>query len=298
MSGPLVTIVTPSLNQAAYLEETIQSVLDQDYPHVEYAVADGGSTDGSVELLRRYEDRLAWWTSAPDRGQAAALNTAFARARGSILGWLSSDDVLLPGAVSRVVDALERERETLLVYGRALFVDEHGRELFPLQPRPFDIEAMVRSCQNYVVQPGSLFRRQAFEIAGPFAEAGYYFFDFEFVLKLAQTAPGTVRPIDATLATYRVHPESKSAGAPLAKAHDYVRLADEVLAGSGLPGADAGRRSAYLAAGEYFYDALELGPARRYLLRGLRPSPRALGLLAKSFLPRTVVARAKALARG
>jgi len=298
LTQPLVTIVTPSLNQAAYLEETIQSVLDQDYPRVEYAVVDGGSTDGSVELLRRYEDRLAWWTSASDRGQAAALNTAFSRARGSILGWLSSDDVLLPGAVSRVVDALERDHETLLVYGRALFVDEHGRELFPLEPRPFDVEAMVRSCQNHVVQPGSLFRRQAFEIAGPFAEAGYYFFDFEFVLKLAQRAPGTVRPIDATLATYRVHPESKSAGAPLAKARDYVRLADEVLAGSGLPGADAGRRSAYLAAGEYFYDALELGPARRYLLRGLRPSPRALGLLAKSFLPRTVVARAKALARG
>ena len=298
MTQPLVTIVTPSLNQAAYLEETIQSVLDQDYPRVEYAVVDGGSTDGSVELLRRYEDRLAWWTSASDRGQAAALNTAFSRARGSILGWLSSDDVLLPGAVSRVVDALERDAETMLVYGRALFVDEHGRELFPLEPRPFDVEAMVRSCQNHVVQPGSLFRRQAFEIAGPFAETGYYFFDFEFVLKLAQRAPGTVRPIDATLATYRVHPESKSAGAPLAKARDYVRLADEVLAGSGLPGADAGRRSAYLAAGEYFYDALELGHARRYLLRGLRPSPRALGLLAKSFLPRTVVARAKALARG
>jgi len=298
LSGPLVTLVTPSLNQAAYLEETIRSVLEQDYSNLEYAVVDGGSTDGSVDIVRRYADRLAWWTSGQDRGQAAALNTAFARARGEIFGWLSSDDVLRPGAVSRVVDELERDRDTLLVYGGAVFVDAQGRELFPLEPRPFDVEAMVRTCQNHVVQPGSLFRRRAFELAGPFAEAGYYFFDFEFVLRLAQLAPGTVRSIDATLATYRVHAESKSAGAPLAKARDYVRLADDFLAGSGLPGAEAGRRSAYLAAGEYFYEALELGLARRYLLRGLRPSRRALGLLAKSFLPRAVVARGKALARG
>ncbi len=298
LSRPLVTVVTPSLNQAAYLEETIRSVLEQDYPHVEYAVADGGSTDGSVEILRRYEDRLAWWISEPDGGQAAALNAALGRARGEILGWLSSDDVLLPGAISRVVEELERDRDALLVYGRALFVDAAGDELFPLEPRAFDVETMVRTCQNHVVQPGSLFRRRAFELAGPFVEAGYYFFDFEFVLNLALLAPGSVRPIDATLATYRVHPESKSAGAPLAKARDYVRFADEFLAESGLPGAEEGRRSAYLAAGEYFYDALELRLARRYLLRGLRPSARALRLLAKSFLPRALVARGRALARG
>jgi hypothetical protein len=206
--------------------------------------------------------------------------------------------VLLPGAVSAVVGELERNQDVLLAYGRALFVDEDGRELFPLQARPFDLEAMVRSCENHVVQPGSLFRRRAFELAGPFAEEGYYFFDFEFVLRLASKVPGAVRPFDATLATYRVHSASKSAGAPAAKARDYVRFADEFLAGSGLPGADAGRRSAYLAAGEYFYEALELGNARRYLLRGLKPSRRALGLLAKSFLPRALVARGKALARG
>jgi glycosyltransferase involved in cell wall biosynthesis len=286
-----VTIVTPSFNQAAFLEEAIESVLAQDHPDVEYAVVDGGSTDGSVEIIGRYEDRLAWWTSERDRGQAAALNAAFARASGDALGWLNSDDALLPGAVSRAVEELGGD--TLLVYGRALFVDERGEEIFPLEPRPFDVEAMVRSCANHVVQPGSLFARRAWELAGPFDEDAYYFFDFEFVLRLAQLAPGSVCPIDATLATYRVHAESKSAGAPLAKARDYVRFADEFLAGSGLPGAAEGRRGAYLAAGEYFYDALELGAARRYLLRGFRPTPRAASLLAKSFLPRAIVKRAK-----
>lgn len=298
MTTPSVTLVTPSLNQAAYLEEAIESVLAQDYPALEYAVVDGGSTDGSVDVIRRYEDRLAWWTSAPDGGQAAALNAAFARAAGDVLGWLNSDDTLTAGAVSRAVAELERDPHALLVYGRALFVDERGNEIFPLEARRFDVEAMVRACANHVVQPGSLFRRHAWELAGPFDEDAYYFFDFEFVLRLAEAAPGSVRALDSTLATYRVHPESKSAGAPAAKARDYVRFADEFLSRSGLPGAAAGRRSAYLAAGEYFYDALELGAARRYLLRGFRPTRRAVTLLAKAFLPRFVVSRGKALARG
>jgi GT2 family glycosyltransferase len=257
-------------------------VLAQDYPALEYAVADGGSTDGSVDVIRRYEDRLAWWTSGPDGGQAAALNTAFARGGGELLGWLSSDDTLLPGAVSRVVEEFERDPAVWLVYGDAEFVDEDGRSIFTLHARPFDLAEMRRTCSNHVVQPGSLFRREAWR---PFNERAYYFFDFEWVLGLP---PERVRRIEAKLATYRVHPESKSAGAPLAKARDYVRIADDVLG-------PEGRTSAYLAAGEYFYDALELGPARRYLLRSVprRPSPRSLSLLGKALLPRPVVARMK-----
>ena len=257
-------------------------MLAQDYPALEYAVVDGGSTDGSVEVIRRYEDRLAWWTSGPDAGQAAALNAAFERARGDVLGWLSSDDTLLPGAVSRVVEELECDPSLWLVYGHAEFVDELGAPIFTLRARPFDVDEMRRSCANHVVQPGSLFRREAWR---PFNERAYYFFDFEWVLGLP---PERVRAIDATRATYRVHADSKSGGAPLAKARDYVRIADEVLG-------PEGRTSAYLAAGEYFYDALELGRARRYLLRSVprRPSARALSLLGKSFLPRPVVERLK-----
>ncbi|MGH3131719.1 MAG: glycosyltransferase family 2 protein [Gaiellaceae bacterium] len=280
-----MTIVTPSFNQGEYLEETIRSVLDQDYPSLEYAVVDGGSSDGSVEIIRRYQDRLAWWTSGPDGGQPAALNRAFERATGEILGWVNSDDTLLPGAIARAVEELERDPELLLVYGDAEFVDEHGAAIFTLHARPFDVAEMLRTCSNHVVQPGSLFRRRALR---PFNERAYYFFDFEWVLDLP---PSLVRRIPETLATYRVHPESKSAGAPLRKARDYVRIADEFFP----PGEREGRASAYQAAGEYFYDALELGAARRYLLRSLprRPSARALSLLGKSLLPRPVVARLK-----
>ena len=197
--------------------------------------------------------------------------------------------------MATAVEELQRDPDAVLVYGEAPFVDERGREIFPLEARPFDVSRMVRTCANHVVQPGSLFRRRALELAGPFNERGYYFFDFEFALRLAE-AGAKVKPIPHRLATYRVHPASKSAAAPLAKARDYVRLADEVLAGSVLAEAERGRARAYLDAGEYFYDGLELGAARRYLSRALRldprlASPRSLSLLARSFLPRRVIRR-------
>jgi glycosyltransferase involved in cell wall biosynthesis len=284
VTPPLVSIVTPSYNQARYLEETIQSVLAQDYPRLEYLVVDGGSDDGSVAVIERYADRLAWWASEPDGGQAAALNKAFARASGEIFGWLSSDDTLLPGAVARVVAELERLPDAQLVYGEALFVDEGGQELFPLPPRPFDVERMVRSCANHVVQPGSLFRRRALDLAGPLDEDAHSLFDFQFALRLWQ-AGGSVTAVPDRLATYRVHADSKSGGGTLLKARDYVRFADRFLAGSGLPAEAEGRASAYLAAGDYFYAARRLGEARRYLLRSVlrRPTRRGLGLLARAW---------------
>jgi glycosyltransferase involved in cell wall biosynthesis len=284
-----VSVVVPSYNQARFLEEAVVSVLEQDYAPIEVLVVDGGSTDGSVDILRRYEDRLAWWVSEPDKGQAQALNKGLARARGGVLGWLASDDTLVPGAVKRVVEELERDPDALLVYGEALFVDEDGYGLFPLAPRPFDVEAMVRACANHVVQPGSLFRRRAWELAGPLDEDGFYLFDFEFALRVGRV--GKVGRIPDRLATYRVHPASKSGGESLRKARDYVRFADRVLAGSGLPGADEGRASAYLAAGDYFYDAGALGDARSCLWRSLRRKPTRRGArllaqtLARSVMP-------------
>lgn len=288
MARPLVSVVVPSYEQGRFLEQALESVLEQEYEPLEVIVVDGASTDQSLEVIRRHADRLAWWTSEPDRGQAHALNKGFAHARGDVLGWLASDDVLVSGAVARVVDELERQPDALLVYGEALFVDEGGEEIFALEPRPFDVEAMVRACANHVVQPGSLFRRRAWELAGPLNEDGHYLFDFEFALAVGREGP--VARIPDRLALYRVHPESKSGGRSLLKARDYVRFADEFLAGSGLPGAEQGRGSAYLAAGDYFYDAGELADARRALLRSLRvkPTTRGAGLLART-LARSVV---------
>jgi len=297
VTRPLVSIVTPSYNQAAFLADTLESVLAQDYPRIEYLVVDDGSTDGSVEIVERYADRLTWWARQENAGQVVALNRGFARASGELLGWINSDDTLLPGAVTTAVAALEANPDALLVYGDNVFIDERGDVVGPLPARAFDPPAMVRACDNHVPQPGALFRRRALDLA-PLNERGYYFFDFEFVLQLS--AHGAVVRIPQALGGYRLHPESKTAGAPLKKAADYLRVADEFFATRALPEhlrphAAEGRATAYLRAAEYLYEGLDLPGARRRLFQALRVSPRRVlgssGLLLKTLVPRSLVER-------
>jgi glycosyltransferase involved in cell wall biosynthesis len=295
---PLVSIVTPSYNQAPFLEETIRSVLEQDYEPIEYVVVDDGSTDGSVEIVRRFEDRLAWWTRQENAGQVAALNRGFARTTGAHMGFLNSDDTLLPGAVTAMMAELEADPDLLLVYGDALYTDETGRRTGYLAAREFDVVEMVRRCDNHVVQPSTLWRREAWERYGPLNEDGWYFFDFEFFLRFP---PERVKRLPQPLSTYRIHAEAKSTGAAGSRlARDHARLAETFFArdlpAAARPYAREGRSSAYLLGAEFAYEALDLPRARRYALRGLRlhpahASPRWLSLAAKSFLPRRLVRR-------
>ncbi len=125
-SLPRVSIVTPSFNQAAFLEETIQSVLSQDYPNLEYIIIDGGSTDGSVEIIKKYADKLAYWVSEKDTGQADAINKGLIRVTGEIVAWLNSDDIYLPGTIRAAVEALQAHPDCGLVYGDVLSVDAKG----------------------------------------------------------------------------------------------------------------------------------------------------------------------------
>jgi len=304
--NPLVSIVTPSYNQAAYLEATIRSVLEQDYEPIEYVVVDDGSTDGSVEIVQRYEGRLTAAIRQENAGQVAALNRGFARTSGAYMGYLNSDDTLLPGAVARMAAELEADPSLLLVYGDALYTDEHGRQTGYLPAREFDVPAMVRACDNHVVQPSTLWRREAWERFGPLNEDGWYFFDFEFFLRFP---PERVKRIPEPLSTYRIHSEAKSTGAAGTRlARDHARLAETFFAGDALPEAARpvarqGRASAYLLGAEFAYDALDLPLARRYALTGLRldprrvASPRWSSLAAKTFLPQGVVSRLRARRR-
>ena len=180
MSRPLVSIVTPSYNQAAFLEETIRSVLEQDYEPIEYVVVDGGSTDGSVEIIRRYQDRLAWWVSEPDGGQPQGLNKGFARSTGELMGFLNSDDTLLPGAISRLVAELGRDPEALVAYGDAVYVDEGGSETHYGKSKVWGVGPMARVATGTVMPSASLWRRRAWELAGPFDESYQVWFDVLF----------------------------------------------------------------------------------------------------------------------
>jgi glycosyltransferase involved in cell wall biosynthesis len=289
---PLVSIVTPSFNQSEFLEETIRSVLDQGYEPIEYVVVDDGSTDGSLEIAERYADRLTL-IQQENSGQPGAINRGFAETRGELMGYLNSDDTLLPGALETMVAELEREPKALLVYGDAHYTDERSEHTGYLRARAFDVAEMQRACDNHVVQPSTLWRREAWERFGPFAEDAYYFFDFEFFM---QFPPDRVRRVNVPLSTYRIHPRAKSTGADGSHlARDHERFAEK------LPTPE-GRSNAYLLGAEFAYEALDLARARRYSLRGLRlypahSSPRWMSLAAKSFLPTGVVRRLRARRR-
>jgi glycosyltransferase involved in cell wall biosynthesis len=290
---PLVSIVTPSFNQGGFLEETIRSVLEQGYEPLEYVVVDDGSTDGSVAIVERYSDRLTL-IRQQNSGQPRAINRGFAETRGELMGYLNSDDTLLSDAIETMVAELEREQKALLVYGDAHYTDERSERTGYLRAREFDVAEMQRACDNHVVQPSTLWRREAWERFGPFDEDAYYFFDFEFFLRFP---PDRVRRLEQPLSTYRIHSVAKSTGADGSRlACDHARLAQK------LP-AREGRSNAFLLGAEFAYEALDLGRARRYTARGLRLfprhalSPRWLSLLAKSALPRAAVSALRARRR-
>jgi glycosyltransferase involved in cell wall biosynthesis len=298
---PLVFVVTSSYNQARFLRETIRSVVEQDYPALEYIV-DDGSTDGSTEIIRRYADRLAWWTEQANAGKAAALNRGFEHARGDYLGFLSGDDTLLPGAITRLVDALERDPEVVLAYGDGLYTDEASETVGYAHSRDWDTGWVLRTAKNPVVQQTALWSRRGWEFAGPLDEGSGYYFDLELYLRLSVHGP--FRRIPEPLATVRLHPASKSVSDALLKARDSGRFADVVLRDPHLPAplrADArrGRAAMLLRSGTNYYAALELPQARRQLLRAFAAHPavgsrRWAALAAKSLLPAPVVRRLRA----
>jgi glycosyltransferase involved in cell wall biosynthesis len=202
---PLVSIVTPTFQMAHFLEETIQSVLSQDYPNIEYIVMDGGSTDGTLELLRRYEGRLAWVSQA-DNGQADAINKGFQLARGEYFAFLNADDTYLPGAISAAVKALNADPEAGAVYGEAYYTRQDGSVISPYPTEPYDYARLGHLC--YICQPASLMRASAFRAVGMLDPSLHLTLDYDLWLRIAKRHP--LVKIDQYLATSRMHDDNKT----------------------------------------------------------------------------------------
>jgi len=217
----LVSIVTPSFNQSAFLEQTILSVLEQDHPRIEYLVIDGGSTDHSVDIIKEHAGRLAFWISEKDNGQADAINKGFARARGEIIAWLNSDDYYLPGAVSMAVRAFNANPAAVIVYGNMLAVDEHGCTFNRLNYKQLTLEDLL--CFQIIGQPAVFFRRSAFEKAGGLDPAFHCMLDHHLWIRLAQH--GQILHVPETWAAARYHPEAKNR----ARAIEFGREAFRIL---------------------------------------------------------------------
>lgn len=219
---PRVSLVTPCRNGMPWLRATIDSVLAQDYANIDYLVMDGGSTDGTVELLTEYGDRLRW-VSAPDDGQAGAIADGFRATGGAILGWLNADDVLKPGAVRAIVEAFAAHPDAALVYGQADFIDATGRHLGPCTViEPYDRERLLYY-GDYIIQPAAFFTRQAYEAAGGLDRSLHWGMDWDLWLRLARGR--TVVHIDRELASYRWLGSNKSAEGGLARLREVEAIA-------------------------------------------------------------------------
>ena len=205
MDLPRITIVTPSYNQAQYLEQTIRSVLDQGYPNLEYIVVDGGSKDGSVDVIRKYADRLAWWVSEKDEGQSHAINKGFSRATGDVYGYLNSDDFLYPNALHRVAKAYQGGAKWVL--GWVMTIEGDGE--WPMLPNSL-AGAADWFARNPIPQQASFWAADLWKKYGQFRQDLHFGFDYEYWLRLR--FKGGVRPttIRACLGSYRMHESSKT----------------------------------------------------------------------------------------
>ena len=207
MSGlPLVSIVTPSYNQAAYLESTIRSVLDQDYTPLEYLIVDGGSTDGSLEIIQKYAGRLAWWVSEKDSGQAEAINKGLQRANGEIVAWLNSDDLYLPGAIQGAVRAFQEDPNLGMVYGDAITVDPEERQLNRLAFKDWGLKDLMGF--RIICQPAVFMRKAVLEKTGCLDPSYHFMLDHLLWIKIARLAP--IRHVPTPWAAARHHPEAKN----------------------------------------------------------------------------------------
>ena len=208
MDVPKISIITPSYNQGQFLEETILSVLNQDYPNLEYIIIDGGSTDNSVDIIKQYEDRLTYWVSEKDRGQTHAINKGFHKCTGDILHWLNSDDVLLPGSLDLVAGFFEQHPDIDCVIGDLEVIDPNGQFLVIKKAIPFGFKtALYTSC--LVPQPSTLFTRRAWEKTGDLDISLYYQMDFEYFLRMAK-AGVKFGLLKKPLAKFRLHADSKT----------------------------------------------------------------------------------------
>ncbi len=211
---PKISIVTPSFNQAQFLEQTIQSILNQEYPNLEYIIMDGGSTDNSLEIIKKYSDKLFHWQSKKDNGQADAILRGFELCTGDVIGWVNSDDVLLPGALKEVGNYFLRNNDAEFLVGSSITIDENNNLGRTVRGIPiFNIGRSVNACQLMYWgcgfnQPASFWKREVYNIVGKIDASFYFSFDLDLFIRL--TLLKRSARTSKFLAAFRVHSQSKT----------------------------------------------------------------------------------------
>ncbi|MDF1593148.1 MAG: glycosyltransferase family 2 protein [Desulfobacterales bacterium] len=205
LQSPKVSIITPSYNQGQFIEETIQSVLGQDYPNIEYLIVDGGSNDNTIDILKQYLGRLKW-ISEKDKGQADAINKGIKKTSGEIVCWLNSDDTILPGAVSKAVNLFVSNPEIKLVYGKSYFTDQEGNINGSYPTEKFDFQRLAMF--NFISQPSVFFKRDAYDKVGGLNAQLNYSLDYDLWIKIGKEFQ--TKYLEKYLSCYRLHESSKT----------------------------------------------------------------------------------------
>ncbi len=229
---PSVSIVTPSLNQRQFIEETIRSVLLQGYPDLEYIIIDGGSTDGSLEIIQKYEPWLTYWVSEPDRGQSHAINKGWQRACGEILAWLNSDDTYNPGAIRCAVEVLRANPDVGMVYSDMNYTDVSSRVIYRFRSQPYEFHKLL--LDNYVTQSTVFVRRGVLDAVGLLDETLHLIMDQELWLRIGRRNAVSYLP-GIVLANLRIYPETNSNRLLVVRYTEGLRLLDREFADQTLP---------------------------------------------------------------
>jgi glycosyltransferase involved in cell wall biosynthesis len=267
-----ISIVTPSFNQGRFLEETILSVLNQDYPNLEYFIIDGGSTDETVEIIKRYQDRLDGWVSEKDRGQVEAINKGLAKTTGEIFAFINSDDVFLPGVFKMVTEYFERHPESEWVCGDTIVFGEG----FPTEQIQTVVPKSAAQCLSWsymAPQPGHFWKREL--VQGGFDEAWPYDFDHDLYVRLL-LAGHKCEHIPAPFAKYRLHAASKTVAENYRQNEEFDRSAE--FYENRLQGAERRwcRATRFLRRSYAASEAGHKAESARWLLRALVTHPEGL----------------------
>lgn len=222
---PLISVITPSYNQGKFIAQTIESVLGQDYPKLEYWVIDGGSTDNTLAVLRRYEaDPRLRWVSEPDKGQSNAINKGLTHVRGDLFSWLNSDDILERGALSQVARVWQAY-EPAVIYGMARFIDEAGHDLgrTPGQTQHMTLARLLHPARYSLVQPSTFAPTELVRTLGGVDETLHFMMDLDLWVRLGQQIP--FRFVPYSLARYRLHAHSKT----ISLARRFIQDIDRIM---------------------------------------------------------------------
>lgn len=232
---PTLSVVTPAYNQGQFLRDTIESVLSQDYPNIEYVVLDDGSTDNTRKILEEYGDRFVWETQ-PNMGQTPTINKGWAMTTGDLITWLNSDDTFYsPTSVSEALKYLIDDTDLGIVFGDSMFTEADGTEIEPTRPiRDFTYQKMVLTCENPISQPSAFIRREVVGKVGELDPKYYYFMDWDFWLRAGIYFK--MEHVDAIWSNYRLHSESKTVAQSRKAAPELVYMYEKYFARDDVPG--------------------------------------------------------------